>query len=446
MSPLTVRRYRAERLLRQEFEAMRVTVIASVRRRLRASGVTFDQGDLEACYAQAWQGLYTMVLDGEEIANPAGWLTLVTFRRAIDEQRARASGLRSDADSEHERGHALETRSAPTLEGGEGRDFATQLDDRMRLRQLFEGLRGHLSAREREAATLCYLQGLSRAEAAARMGISEARMRKLMEGQGRGGSGVAAKMGALVQTIGDGGWCDAQGSLMRGFAYGIHDPNGQRYQLALLHHDQCPACRAYVRSLRGLASVLPPVLVRWGVGVGAMAGSGAVAAGGTAGGSWLLAGGTLGGKLAAGCLLALSVGAGCLALSGIPDHSSAPGHRRHPARVARVAPVGYQLPAGVLGQEPSVGAGARAGASSTAALTPLSRVSREFGPEQALAAGSVRSVSGGGSGSAIARSASVGSVSSPGTAEPSAGAHGGRTAQPASAEASSKAAREFSPG
>ena len=39
---------------------------------------------------QAWQGLYAAVLDGQEIANPAGWLVLVTFRRAIEEQRDRA--------------------------------------------------------------------------------------------------------------------------------------------------------------------------------------------------------------------------------------------------------------------------------------------------------------------------------------------------------------------
>ncbi|MFI4977970.1 MAG: hypothetical protein ACHQC8_04740 [Solirubrobacterales bacterium] len=74
MSPLTLRRYRAERLLRQEFEGLRGRVMATVRRRLRASGVSLDASDLEACYAQAWQGLYTAVLEGQEIANPTGWL------------------------------------------------------------------------------------------------------------------------------------------------------------------------------------------------------------------------------------------------------------------------------------------------------------------------------------------------------------------------------------
>src|SRR5580693_3601668 len=191
MSPLSVRRYRAERLLRQEFEGLRGRVLASVRRRLAGSGVSLDQGDLDACYAQAWQGLYTAVLDGQEIANPTGWLVLVTFRRAIEEHRARAKP-------------ELETASATE------RDLAEQLDDRARLRQLFEGLRGRLDGREREAATLCYLQGLSRAQAAARMGVSETRMRKLMEGRGPGRPGVAAKVAALVGTIRDGDWCEEQ--------------------------------------------------------------------------------------------------------------------------------------------------------------------------------------------------------------------------------------------
>src|SRR5450631_4073118 len=94
MSPLALRRYRADRLLQQEFETMRGRVLAAVRGRLRTSGVSLDSGDLEACYAQAWQGLYTALLDGKEIENPAGWLVLVTFRRAIEDHRARVRAHR----------------------------------------------------------------------------------------------------------------------------------------------------------------------------------------------------------------------------------------------------------------------------------------------------------------------------------------------------------------
>src|SRR5438552_2117706 len=148
VSPASLRRDRAERLLREEFRALRACVLASARGSLRACGAELDESDLEACYAQAWQGLYAATLGGQRIVNPAGWLATVTFRRAIDEYRSRAR----------------------------------------------TGLRDRTS----------------------------------------------------------------QGSLMRGLAYGILDPAGERHRLALIHTSACPACRAYVASLRGLAALLPP--------------------------------------------------------------------------------------------------------------------------------------------------------------------------------------------
>jgi RNA polymerase sigma factor (sigma-70 family) len=450
MSPLTLRRYRAERLLRQEFEALRGRVIATVRGRLGASGARLDSSDLDACYAQAWQGLYAAVLDGQEIANPTGWLTLVTFRRAIEELRAHRLLERGG------RGHASgtsDTAGVPATDGAEEPDFAAQLDDRVKLRQLFEGLRGRLSAREREAAAFCYLQGLSRSEAAARMGISEARMRKLMDGQGAGRPGVAGKVGRLAETIRDGGWCEEQGSLMRGLAYGILDPDGERYRLALVHRSQCPACRAYVISLRGLATALPPVLLPWGLGAGALArasghahaiigahpGSGAGAqaggglggamaapgavgaggaagVGGAAGGSWLLAGGSLGTKLAVGCVLALGVGAGCVALTDRPAHPRAPLQKHEGARAPGAGQARSAAAADIaLGEgrlAPGLGrarlSGAAPGGSGSApSLTPAARAAREFGLERRAASGNPQSASSSGAQTLTARPASA---------------------------------------
>jgi RNA polymerase sigma factor (sigma-70 family) len=305
MSPLSLRRYRAERLLREEFETLQAKVLATVRRRLGARGVGIDPADLEDCYAQAWQGLYAAVLEGQEIANPTGWLVLVTFRRAIEDVRA-AHPERRAADVEPD-------------EQAQEPDLASHMDDQRRLRQVFEALRKRLNSRECQAASLCYLQGLSRAQAAERMGISEARMRKLMEGDGDGQSGVAGKVGQLLTIIRDETWCDEQSSLMRGFAFGILDPEGERYQLALLHQRECPACRSYVASLRGLAAILPPLALPAGLGagvVGAAGVGGALTAAGGAGGSggWFLAGGSLGAKLA-GALALLGAGAGALALA-----------------------------------------------------------------------------------------------------------------------------------
>ncbi len=406
MSPLLLRRYRAERLLRDEFESLRRRVLASVRARLRSSGVALDESDLDACYSQAWQGLYAAVLEGEEIANTAGWLVLVTFRRAIDEHRSHGPSRPGDR---------------PALAGAEP-DLADELDTRVRLRHLFEGLRGRLNQRELEAATLCYLHGLTRSEAAGRMGLSDARMRKLMEGQGPRSPGVAGKVGALVETITAGGWCEEQGSPMRALAYGLLDPDGERYRLAQIHLSECPSCRSYVLSLRGLAAVLPPVpsllhllLAAPAAGVGsaagggrsgagsgsahglggaqpaapppgALAGPGVAGAGGVAGGGWVLAGGSAGAKLAMGCLLALSLSAGCVALTVSPLGTH-PVHQHRHAAVAHLAR--SVAPAAALaGQGTGESANARGDASFSAgtSLTPTVSAEREFGPEQGLAA------------------------------------------------------------
>jgi len=452
-----------------------VRVLAAVRARLRSSGVTLDPSDLDACYASAWQGLYMATLEGEEIESTASWLVLVTFRRAIEEHRARGrvQRLREQMQADTVCGSGT-SAGGPCAE----RDLAAELDDRMQLRQLLEGLRGRLSAREREAAVLCYLQGFSRAQAAERMGVSEKRMRKLMEGAGAGRSGVAGKVGALVDTIRAGQWCDEQGSLMRALAYGVLDPNGERYKLAIAHRSECPACRVYVLSLRGLAATLPPVLLPWGLGAAALmrdgvhvgavgparagAGSGALsggaagtgagvgaAGGGAAGGGWLFAGGA---KLAAGCVLALGVGAGCAAFEVGAPHRSAPA-RTH-RRLARASGVGghaqplTQIPAqlGAVshGQPPT-----ETGAAVTASLTPAARASREFGPEQGLAgaahsqAGAPRAVA---ARNASSTAASVPSVEASGPATTETARASASASASAPAGSASAAEREFSPG
>lgn len=327
MSPSALRRYRAERLLRKDFPELRAKVLAVVGSRLRAKGVTVDQADLESCYAQAFHGLYATVLGGAEIENPTGWLVVVTFRRAIDESRVSARhGSKAEA-------HAPQGRAGSIGDGhwaAPDYDIADALDDRVRLRQVFEGLRSTLSPRECEAASLCYLQGLTRVEAAKHMGISEARMRKLMEGAGPGRPGLAGKVGALLSTIKAGEWCEQQSSLMRAYAFGILDPEGERYGLAASHLGECPACRAHVASLRGLAAVLPPLpltLVLAGGGGAAAgttvgsAGASATAGAGSAGtgAGWIGGMGSLAAKLAVVGVVA--VGAG-FALHGSGAHGS----------------------------------------------------------------------------------------------------------------------------
>ncbi|HEY7960591.1 MAG TPA: sigma-70 family RNA polymerase sigma factor [Solirubrobacteraceae bacterium] len=356
MSPLTLRRYRAERLLRRDFREQRGKVLTIVRGRLRAHGVQLGESDLEECYAAAWQGLYASVLAGEDVANPTGWLALVCFRRAIDEHRSRR-GARERLDNEDD------AAAAAAVEP----DLAGELDDRVRLRQTFEGLRMRLNRRECEAATLCYVQGLSRAEAATRMGISELRMRKLMEGAA-GRPGVAGVVAELLESIRAGAFCEEHASLMRGLAFGILAPDGERYRLAQLHRRECPACRAYVVSLRGLAAALPPLYLppgglgaargagvgaragagvgaRAGAGVGARAGAGVGARAGAAGiraSGGARAGSPLVAKLAVGCVLVVVGGSGLVFAGGAPHRRRPP---RWPSQPAEERSVAAHLPA-----------------------------------------------------------------------------------------------------
>lgn len=487
MGSKLLHRFRAERLLREEFEALRTGVLARVAARLSAAGVRLDADDLDACYAAAWHGLYAAMLDGQKIDEPAAWLTLVTHRRAIDEHRARRrleyaplgdSSERDEAASEP----AARALAAAALAAGERRDLATELDDRARLRELLEALRTRLSAREREAATLCYLHGLSRVQAAAQMGISAPRMRKLMDGRGSSRPGVSAKLGALVETIEDGRWCEEQGSLMRGFAFGILDPQGERYRLAQAHHTACSSCRAYILSLRGLAAVLPPVPAMLhavlgagagaaagasaSAGTGASVGSGAGAASGSAGaavpaggaalsasgagaagGGWWLLGGPAGAKLAVGCLLALGVG--CVAIEDRSHRARVRTHARH----ARVTTPRHGARASALAssrrQPPASGAvtatRALASAQQASALSAAARASREFGPEQRGSASSkAPGVAPTATPSAVARAASAAPARARETTV--------RDATTASDAASSSSAgvpaaqREFAPG
>jgi len=413
MSPLPLRRYRAERLLTAQFEALRASVIARVRKRLAAGGAAADAIDLEACYAAAWQGLYGALLEGREIANPAGWLVVVTLRRALDELRAGARTGTPLADADMHGVH----RAPPDQD-----DLARELDDRARLGQLIEGIR-RLGPREREAAALCYLHGLTRAEAAARMGISDRAMRRLMEGGRTGRDGVAAKVGRVLDAIREGRWCEEQRSLMAALAFGVLDPAGERYRLASAHRERCPACRAYVVSLRGLAALLPPPLLpllrdaslAHGAGAAAGTGKGAAAAAGSspsgagaaslgsgasggtgagagAAGGWVLGGTPLGAKLAVGCALLVGLGAGCSAVLQGGAHSG-----RAPAHVRSISngPVRPSLVAIAHGGHGAASTGAsavrgrpgsrrRAPTTSSTAGAPL-----EFGPERDASRASV---------------------------------------------------------
>jgi DNA-directed RNA polymerase specialized sigma24 family protein len=388
MSPLSLRRYRAERLLAKEFTGLRSKVLSVVRFKLRGHTVRLNTADLEACYAQAWQGLYAALLEGEQIDNAGAWLVVATLRRALDE---------SDSLTRHPVADVVEAQSVEF-----DPDIAAALDARARLHHLFEGLRSRLSERECRVASLCYLQGLSRAEAAAQMGISEARMRKLMDGASPSRPGVAGKVGELLGTIAADGWCEQQSSLMRAFAFGVLDPGGERHALALSHCRECPACRAHVASLRGLAAVLPPLPIPLALAGGLAAGAharasiaargSAVPAPASAGGAWSGLGGSFALKLALGGLIVLGGG---YAVAGGVSHESP--HRPPSAPPLSIASGSRRVSLAARSRHarPRARPSPRRAHPAHAARRPGSTGSatREFGPERVSLAASLPAAS-----------------------------------------------------
>ncbi len=254
-------REQAEQVLSREYEELRSGTIRALRGKLATSGGSFDDRDLDAFYNQAWHGLYLRLAEGEVVENHAGFLVNASYFRAIEELRRVRPERRAD-------GVDLATVGIET-------DVDAQLDDHVQLTQFMEGMRDRLTERERQAATLCYIHGCTRPQTAQALGVSPKRMEKLMDG-------VSRKIGALVADIRDGSWCESRDSLMKAYAFGVLDPDGERWQLASAHLRECPGCRRYVRGLRGIGAIAPPIglpLAAMALIGGGAAGSGAAASG-----------------------------------------------------------------------------------------------------------------------------------------------------------------------
>lgn len=246
----------AEAFLADEYEENKAEVQRTVAAKLGADGVAGV--DLDAAYNEAWHALYLRLQEDEEVENRKGFLVTVTYRRALSELRA---------------AHLERTTDAVELaEIGVEPDIDARLDAEMQLRHFVQGLRAQLDERELQAATLCHLQGLSRPEAAKVIGIAPRRMEKLMDR-------ASKRINAVIGTVRPGELCDDFDSLVRAFAVGLLDEDGERYAIARDHLASCPACRRKVLVLRGLGAIVPPVPALLAVlGAGA-AGAGAAKAG-----------------------------------------------------------------------------------------------------------------------------------------------------------------------
>jgi len=237
-----LRKRRADAMLRRDYRALRAHVIGTVAGHLRRKSIFFDEGDLDAHYNIAWQGLYSELLAGKAVSNPTGWLVKAVIRDAYDDGRRLTT---------QKRAVNFEVREETIAEVGRDSDIADKIDDHTKLSQFQHGLKSRLSKREYQAATLCHIHGFSRPEAAKILGVEPKRMEKIMDA-------VSKRIGDFTREIELGSWCEAQRSLMNAFALNVLDRDGERYGLAREHLQQCPACRRYVRSVRGIAAVIPP--------------------------------------------------------------------------------------------------------------------------------------------------------------------------------------------
>ncbi len=304
-SPHRSRHDEFERLIAENYEELKDEVLATVRGKLAADNLHPDPLDLDAAYNGAWHALYERHnKQSEPVANLGGWLALIAYRRAIDDIR------RSRLQHHVQGGEEVMDRL------GYEPDLDEEVADRDRYRQWLLSLRLRLNARERQAVSLCVLHEHSRREASEIMGIDIKRLDKIIGAANR-------KLDGLVETISRGDWCRQQQSLIKAFALGLHDDDGERRELAIHHVMGCPACASYVRSIRGLTGILPvPAALGGALGPGggvggtlaSLFGGGASsgAAGGAAGGGGAVLLGGLGAKGAALCASAVCAAGGVM--------------------------------------------------------------------------------------------------------------------------------------
>ena len=325
---------RFECVIAEHYKRLKGDVLATVRGKLAAKNLHPDPLDLDAAYNAAWHALYERHRKRDEaVENLGGWLATIAYRRAIDDVRqARRKYL----------AHVAVGESIADL--GYEHDVDAEIADRQRFDQWLMSVRLRLNARERQAVSLCVLHEHSRRDASELMGIDIKRLDKIM---------VAAnkKLGGLLEAINRGDWCREQRSLIKAFALGLHEEGGERHELAVAHVMECHACAAYVRSMRGLAAVVPAhTLIASGAGAGGGiagalsslfgSGSGSTAAGG--GGAALLSG--IGAKTAALCVgAACAVGGAAIVIERAPDvkrpeDSASAGRPAHRGGAAASAP------------------------------------------------------------------------------------------------------------
>lgn len=270
---------RADQLIADEYDAFKDDVTRTVAGKLGASKIRFAELDMDGFYNQAWYGLYTKLQDGQQIENRKGLLVQMTYRRAIDEYRTLHPDRQADPV-------LLETIGAEN-------PIEETMDQQQEFKHFVEGMRSELNQRELQAATLCYVYGMSRPEAAEQVGVRPKRMEKIMDE-------VSRKMRPVLASIREGTWCEDRAVLINQFALGALDPESDEYREAVDHLDGCPGCRRHVLGTRGMTAVTIPSALMLFALTGAAVGAGAAGAAAASGGSAAAGGSSAGGGAAAG--------------------------------------------------------------------------------------------------------------------------------------------------
>lgn len=215
--------------LGRDYEQLRTETLRALASKLAARRLPNAPHDLDDCYQDAWHALYGQLTKGVDVLNPVGFLVEVGYRRMVDELRRRR-GMRDVA-----------LAAAEPLAVDD--DVVARVDDRRRVREFLEGLSDQLGERERRATILCSVHGLSRTDAAKAIGVSEGRMKKIMDET----SGTVGRLRHQIQT---GRHCESRASTNTAFALGLLDPQGKRYAAARAHLVACSGCRDDVLRMR----------------------------------------------------------------------------------------------------------------------------------------------------------------------------------------------------
>lgn len=316
----------ADAVIGEEYDAFKDDVTRTVAGKLAASKIRFADLDMDGFYNQAWYGLYTKLQDGQRVENRKGLLVQMTYRRAIDEYRT----LHPDRQAD------------PVVLEVLGREDPIEetLDQQQEFQQFVEGMRSSLNQRELQAATLCYVYGLSRPEAAERVGVRPKRMEKIMDE-------VSRKLRPVLASIKEGTFCEDRAVLINQFALGALEPDSPEYLEAAAHLEHCSGCRRHVLGTRGLTAVtIPSTLLLFaltgaavGAGAAGAAAAGSGAAGGSSGGAAAGSGAGIGGVVQAAAIVAAvaAVAAGGFVAVNKLSSSDSPAPAPAPAAPAKAS-------------------------------------------------------------------------------------------------------------